>query len=65
MLHETPDVERLIDLPLGCGEGAFWHPGQQALYFVDILAPALFRYDPAHGTLRRWDMPSAIGSFGI
>lgn len=39
MLHETPDVERLIDLPLGCGEGAFWHPGQQALYLSTSWRP--------------------------
>lgn len=65
MRRETPAVEQLIDLPLGVGEGAFWHPGEQALYFVDILAPALFRYDPESRDLKRWDMPSAIGSFGL
>ncbi|MFO1150011.1 MAG: SMP-30/gluconolactonase/LRE family protein [Alsobacter sp.] len=65
MIRLTPDVETLIDLPLGCGEGAFWHPGEQALYFVDILAPALFRYDPERAALTRWDMPSEIGSFGL
>lgn len=64
MRRDTPDVETLIDVPLGVGEGAFWHPGEQVLYFVDILAPALFRFDPADHALRRWDMPSAIGSFG-
>ena len=64
MHRETPEVETLIDVPLGVGEGAFWHPAEQVLYFVDILAPALFRFDPADRSLRRWDMPSAIGSFG-
>jgi len=50
---------------LGTGESPVWHAGQQALYFVDIVAPALFRIDPETDTLRRWDMPSAIGSFGF
>jgi sugar lactone lactonase YvrE len=29
------------------------------------MAPALFRLDPATRALTRWDMPSAIGSFGL
>lgn len=65
MRIDTPDVERLIDLPLGVGEGPLWHAAENALYFVDILAPALFRLDPATHALTRWDMPSAIGSFGL
>lgn len=65
MRIETPDVEQLIDLPLGVGEGPLWNAAENALYFVDILAPALFRLDPATRALTRWDMPSAIGSFGL
>jgi sugar lactone lactonase YvrE len=65
MRIDTPDVEQLIDLPLGVGEGPLWHAAENALYFVDILAPALFRLDPATRALTRWDMPSAIGSFGL
>jgi sugar lactone lactonase YvrE len=65
MRIDTPDVEQLIDLPLGVGEGPLWHAAESALYFVDILAPALFRLDPATRALTRWDMPSAIGSFGL
>jgi sugar lactone lactonase YvrE len=65
MLIETPVVERLIDFPLGVGEGPLWDSTEEALYFVDILAPALFRFDPATRVVGRWDMPSAIGSFGL
>jgi sugar lactone lactonase YvrE len=65
MRTDTPDVEQLIDLPLGVGEGPLWHAAENALYFVDIMAPALFRLDPATRALTRWDMPSAIGSFGL
>ncbi len=65
MRIDQPETRLLIDVPLGVGEGAFWHVQEQALYFVDIMAPALFRYDPLTEKLSRWDMPSAIGSFGI
>ena len=61
---EATDFKRLIDVPLGVGEGPTWHAGELALYFVDILAPALFCLDAANGALRRWDMPGKIGSFG-
>eukprot|EP01037_Dinobryon_pediforme_P012928 gene12928-13029_t len=55
--HGVPDLQ--------LGEGAFWHDGEQALYFVDILKPALFRLDPATDALQSWAMPEPIGSFGI
>ena len=51
--------------PLELGEGPFWHRGERALYFVDILAPRLYRLDPATDALNFWPMPSAIGSFGL
>lgn len=60
-----PTVTPLIDLPLGVGEGPTWDAATGRLLFVDILAPALFRLDPASGALERFDMPSAIGSFGL
>jgi sugar lactone lactonase YvrE len=65
MQIESPVVETLIDVPLGCGEGPLWDARSNSLYFVDILAPALFRFDPASGGLERWEMPSNIGSFGL
>jgi sugar lactone lactonase YvrE len=65
MRIDAPTIDRLIEVPLGVGEGPLWAADEQALYFVDILAPALFRLDPATRALRRWDMPSAIGSFGL
>jgi sugar lactone lactonase YvrE len=65
MRIDAPDVEVLIDTPLGTGEGPLWSAAEQALYFVDIEAPALFRFDPATRGLKRWDMPSPIGSFGL
>ena len=62
---ETPAVERLIDLPLGVGEGPTWDARAGVLWFVDILAPSLLRYVPPTGQLDVFPMPSPIGSIGL
>ncbi len=38
-------------LPWGAqlGEAPAWHPGEQRLYWVDILHPAVYRFDPETG----------------
>ena len=38
-------------LPWGAqlGEAPIWHPGEQRLYWVDILHPAVYRFDPETG----------------
>ncbi len=37
-----------------CGEGAVWHPGQNALYWTDINRFLVHRYDPSCHTLETW-----------
>ena len=44
------------------GETATWSVRDQALYWVDIRAPALHRLDPATGTHRSWPMPELCGA---
>jgi sugar lactone lactonase YvrE len=41
------------------GEGPVWTGN--ALWFVDIKAPAIYRLDPESGERRRWDAPELIG----
>jgi sugar lactone lactonase YvrE len=41
------------------GEGPVWFGG--ALWFVDIKAPAIFRFDPATDALDRWSAPAQVG----
>lgn len=65
MRIEHPKVEQVIDFPLALGEGPAWDERQQALYFVDIIAPALFRLDIRTREVAKWPMPSPIGSFGL
>ena len=55
----------VLDLKASLGECPTWSVAEQALYFVDINAPALVRFDPATGAHRAMPMPSSIGSFGL
>ncbi len=55
----TLPIEILHPGPHALGEGPMWHDGH--LWWIDILAPALFRMDLDGSDLRRWDMPSPIG----
>jgi sugar lactone lactonase YvrE len=50
--------------PLGAllGEAPMWHGAEEALYFIDALAPAVHRLG-ADGGLSTWPMPRIIGSF--
>ncbi|MEW9856649.1 SMP-30/gluconolactonase/LRE family protein [Novosphingobium sp. M1R2S20] len=43
------------------GEGVTWSARQNALYWVDILAPALNRLSLATGAVERWEMPELLG----
>ncbi|NVM92710.1 sugar lactone lactonase YvrE [Variovorax sp. SG517] len=42
------------------GEGTMWSQREQALYWIDILTPRLFRYDPATGAQRTWHFDEEI-----
>ncbi|WP_342358946.1 SMP-30/gluconolactonase/LRE family protein [Terrarubrum flagellatum] len=65
MRTDFPEITVHIDRQLGLGEGPCWSPEEQALYFIDIQAPALMRLDPATAAIRSWRMPATIGSFGF
>ncbi|SNS11969.1 Sugar lactone lactonase YvrE [Sphingomonas laterariae] len=43
------------------GEGTLWSAQDDAVYWVDILAPALNRLDLASGAVTRWPMPEPLG----
>ena len=49
--------------PVGAmlGEGPVWIEREQALYFVDIKGPRVFRFDPATERLRSWQAPRQVG----
>ena len=47
------------------GELPVWSPAEQALYWVDVTAPAVRRYHPGTSALCSWRMAEDIGSIGL
>jgi sugar lactone lactonase YvrE len=43
------------------GESPFWHPTEQRLYWVDIPAMRVQRWDPASGTREQWQLEQEPG----
>lgn len=58
-------IEVVLEAAATIGESPTWASSENALYWVDIKKPALYRYDPATGTQRSWYMPSDIGAFAL
>jgi sugar lactone lactonase YvrE len=54
---------RVIQRPMRdqLGEGLLWSARENAVYWVDILAPALHRLALGEETIRSWSMPEKIG----
>jgi sugar lactone lactonase YvrE len=47
------------------GECPLWDERLQCLWWVDIRAPALRRWDPARRALSTWPMPELVGSIAL
>ena len=55
-----------LDLPrCKIGEGPVWDVAEQALYYIDIFGKKVFRWDPANGDLKSWDVPDIVGSMAL
>ena len=57
--------ECVLDIKASLGECPVWSVAEQVLYWVDINAPSLNRFDPRTGTNTAWPMPESIGSFAL
>ena len=55
-------VERVHDAVHMLGESPVWSVREQALYFVDLRAPAVHRYAPTSGSMTSWPMPDLAGA---
>jgi sugar lactone lactonase YvrE len=55
----------VLDIKAGLGECPVWSVAEQVLYWVDINAPSLNRFDPATGRNVAMPMPEAIGCFAL
>ena len=60
----TPEV--VFDAPCEIGEGPLWHEDEQTLYWVDISAGRVYRYDPASGeNAVAYQHDAMVGGFTI
>jgi sugar lactone lactonase YvrE len=55
----------VLDIKASLGESPVWSVAEQALYWVDINAPSLNRFDPATGRNTAMPMPESIGCFAL
>jgi len=58
-------IEVVVDAGAIIGESPTWAAAEQALYWIDVKKPALYRFDPATGGQRVWPVPSDIGAFAL
>ncbi len=58
------DIE-LLPIRTELGESPVWDADNEALWFVDVHAPAVHRYDVASASLETWPMPERCGSIGL
>lgn len=54
-------VERVLDSVQALGESPVWCTREQALYWVDVRAPALYRWDAEALAARTWPLTELIG----
>lgn len=54
-------IDCVVDARAQVGEGAVWDVAEQALYWVDINAGLLFRFDPATCENRAWSIGEPLG----
>ena len=52
-------MENVWSIGAELGEGPVW--ADDALWFVDIKAPAIHRYVPATGSTQSWQAPQQVG----
>ena len=58
-------IETVLDAHATIGESPTWVANEGSLYWIDVKAPALYRYCPADEATRKWPMTSDIGAFAL
>ena len=59
------EVKHVLAAQATLGECPVWSVKEQVLYFADILAPAIHRFDPVSGEHKVLPMPEDTGCFGL
>ena len=57
--------QTISDKPMLLGECPLWHPEESALYWIDISAHAVYRYDPVSQQQKKWTLPSEPGCIAL
>jgi D-xylonolactonase len=57
------EPELIADYNCECGEGPLWHPLQKRLYWLDIVNPRMFWYDPATGHHEQFNVGRTVGGY--
>jgi sugar lactone lactonase YvrE len=65
MTASSASLRCVLDIKASLGECPVWSAAEQVLYWVDINAPSLNRYDPATGQNTVMPMPESIGCFAL
>jgi sugar lactone lactonase YvrE len=58
-------LETVLDAHATIGESPTWVPQEGALYWIDVKAPALHKYELATGATRSWTVTSDLGGFAM
>lgn len=64
-MADRPHVQIALRAKALNGECPAWSPAEQKLYWADIRAPALHRFDPETGRDERWSMPAWLGCYAL
>ncbi len=59
------EILDIIETGAILGESPVWSVRDQVLYWIDIKAPAIHRFDPASRSDRRWPVEQEIGSIAL
>lgn len=58
-------VEIVLNAHATIGASPTWVAEEEALYWIDVKAPALHRYLPANAATRTWVLTSDVGAFAL
>lgn len=59
------DIECVVDIRADTGECPVWSALEQVLWWTDIPGCRLYRYDPASGENRAFELPTPCGAFAL
>jgi sugar lactone lactonase YvrE len=58
-------AELVLQIQSQLGESALWAPQEQRLYWLDLMGPALYRFDPLEQRNESWELPLGTPLGGV